>query len=89
MEPTSPLRMASQKMFGSVSTRRQKSGSPGAGPQLMTVSRPASDAVAKIAPRPPCTSQARKSTVASPPTRNIPAWKTLVQTTALTPPMAM
>src|SRR6266446_5880201 len=45
IEPMKPLRMASQKMLGSVSTRRQKSGAPGAGPQLITLSRPAEAAV--------------------------------------------
>ena len=46
IEPTSPLSTASQTMLGSVRTRRQKSGSPGAGPQLTTDRRPASAAVA-------------------------------------------
>src|SRR5437667_381928 len=41
IEPTKPLRTASQTMLGSVSTRPQKSGAPGAGPQSMTCGRPA------------------------------------------------
>ena len=76
-------------MFGSVSTRRQKSGAPGAGPQLITLSRPASAAVPSMAPSPPSMRQARKATVRAPPTRKAPAWKTLVHTTAFTPPSAM
>ena len=59
IEPTSPLSTASQKMLGSVRTRRQKSGSPGAGPQLITPSRPASAAVAYIAASPPSICEAR------------------------------
>src|SRR5947207_2431396 len=42
MEPTSPLSSATQTMLGSVRTRCPKSGAPGTGPQLTTVSRPAS-----------------------------------------------
>ena len=76
-------------MLGSVSTRRQKSGAPGAGPQLITLSRPASAAVPSMAVKPPSTREARKNTVAAPPTRKVQAWKTLVQTTAFTPPSAM
>ena len=86
IEPMKPLRIASQKMLGSVSTRCQKSGAPGAGPQLITLSRPASAAVHSMAPRPPSIREARKITVAAPPTRKVQAWKTLVQTTAFTPP---
>src|SRR5256885_738081 len=41
MDPTRPFRTATQTIFGSVSIRRQKSGAPGAGPQLTTFSRPA------------------------------------------------
>jgi len=89
VEPTSPLRTASHTMLGSVSTRRQKSGSPGAGPQLITVSRPASAAVLNMATTPPSIWLARKRSVRTPPTRKAPAWKTLVQTTALTPPSPM
>ena len=53
VEPTSPLRTATHMMFGSVKMRRQKSGAPGAGPQLITVSRPASPAIRTTAPAPP------------------------------------
>ena len=89
MDPTRPFRTATQTMFGSVSIRRQKSGAPGAGPQLTTFSQPASPATRRIAAAPPSIWVTRKTRVTSPAPRNISAWKTFVHTTALTPPVAM
>src|SRR5262249_17366231 len=89
IEPTNPFRIASQKMLGFVSTRRQKSGAVGDGPQSMRFIRPASAAVWNIDHRPPSIWVTRNATVSAPPRRKVLAWKTLVHTTAFTPPSAM
>jgi len=89
MEPIRPLRTATQTMLGLVKIRLQNSGAPGAGPQLITFSRPASYAVWSTAPAPPSMRETRKPRVTAPATRNMTAWKTLVHTTAFTPPVAM
>jgi hypothetical protein len=89
IEPMRPFRSATQTMFGSVRMRRQKSCAPGAGPQLTMFNRPASPATRSTAAAPPSTWATRKTRVTSPAPRNIRAWKTFVQTTAVTPPVAM
>ena len=91
MEPTSPLSTATQTMFGSVSTLRPEVRAPGDdGPQLTTFRRPASPAVAHH--RAEAAVDARQTDSrgsTAPASRNISAWKTLVHTTAFTPPVAM
>src|SRR5437667_404637 len=60
MEPIRPLRTATQTMLGLVKIRLQNSGAPGAGPQLITFSRPASYAVWSTAPAPPSMRETRE-----------------------------
>src|SRR4029453_17372919 len=89
MEPKSPLSNATHTMFGFVSALDQKSGEVIDGPHSMTFRRPAAPAVATTVPSPPETSEIRYARVTAPARRNIRAWKTLVHTTACTPPVAM
>ena len=84
-----PFSTATQTMLGSVASRVQKSGAPGAGPQSTMRSRPAASVSCTMAATPPSIWETRKPSVRAPAPRNISAWNTFVHTTAETPPVAM
>src|SRR5256885_16825402 len=84
-----PFSTATQTMLGSVASRVQKSGAPGAGPQSTMRSRPAASVSCTMAATPPSIWETRKASVRAPAPRNISAWNTFVHTTAETPPVAM